>query len=171
MLIRMLSNINKWDGSKVVNRQDAFICGDAIGDLKTTDNRLSVWKADSDEDIRDAVVALSLSRENVGKLAYCLLDEKELLKREISVVNDMKGIAPGLDDSILSKHRDLMDLDYWRIGYLSEYMIDLLVKEENRKFMTASNIKKLLNEYRNNNKIDTGKVKDSLRKHLGWDVP
>lgn len=47
MLIRMISGISKWDGSKAVNRKDYYICGDAIGDLRTTDNKLSVWKADT----------------------------------------------------------------------------------------------------------------------------
>ena len=46
MLIRMITGISKWNGSKVVNREDAYICGDAISDLRTRDNKLSVWKAD-----------------------------------------------------------------------------------------------------------------------------
>ena len=78
MLIRMISGISKWDGSKAVNRKDYYICGDAIGDLRTTDNKLSVWKADTQEDINDAIVALALNRDSVSKLSYFLLKEEDL---------------------------------------------------------------------------------------------
>ena len=74
----MISGISKWDGSKAVNRKDYYICGDAIGDLRTTDNKLSVWKADTQEDINDAIVALALNRDSVSKLSYFLLKEEDL---------------------------------------------------------------------------------------------
>ena len=76
MVIRLISNINKWDGSKIINRDDAYMCGDALSDLRTTDNRLSVWKADNQEDINDAIVALALNRDSVCKINYFLLSEE-----------------------------------------------------------------------------------------------
>lgn len=76
----MISSISRWDGSRSVNRKDAFICGDAISDLRTTNNELSVWKADTQEDIEDAIVALALNRDSVSKLSYFLLEEDELKK-------------------------------------------------------------------------------------------
>lgn len=78
----MISGISKWDGSKAVNRKDYYICGDAIGDLRTTDNKLSVWKADTQEDINDAIVALALNRDSVSKLSYFLLKEEDLDKMD-----------------------------------------------------------------------------------------
>lgn len=168
MLIRMLSNINKWDGSKSVNRPNAFICGDAIGDLKTTDNRLSVWKADSDQDIEDALVALAMNRDKVDKICYCLLDERYLHDLNIDVAHDMKGDAPGLSDEILLKHRDLIELDYWSIGFLAEHMSTLLTESSNRHLASKAKLKALLNDYKLKNKIDLGKMKSKLKTDLKW---
>lgn len=50
ILMRKISGISKWDGTNEVHRCDQFICGDALGDLKTTQNALSVWKADDETD-------------------------------------------------------------------------------------------------------------------------
>ena len=48
--------------------------------VKSTDsnNELSVWKADTQEDIEDAIVALALNRDRVSKLSYFLLEEDEV---------------------------------------------------------------------------------------------
>ena len=164
----MLSNINKWDGSKIVNRPDAFIPGDTLSDLRTSDNTLSVWKADTEEDVEDALVALALNRDSVGKLSYCLLDETELKNIEINVSDDIPGTAPGLDEEILKKHRDLIDLDYWRIGYLAEMLLNKLQDKKNQKFLTKRETETLLKKYRDNDKIDMNKMKDKLLKNLGW---
>lgn len=126
MLIRMISGISKWDGSKAVNRKDYYICGDAIGDLRTTDNKLSVWKADTQEDINDAIVALALNRDSVSKLSYFLLKEEDLDKMDIKISDEQVGVAAGLDSQILTKHRDLKKVNhYLRIFIISYYIIQI----------------------------------------------
>lgn len=168
MLIRMISGISKWDGSKIINRKDSYICGDAISDLRTTDNKLSVWKADNQEDINDAIVALALNRDSVSKISYFLLKEEDLDKMEICISDKQAGVAAGLDSLILTKHRDLTDLDYWRLGYLAEHLIELAKDESNRKNCSAREVKELLERYKNENKIIPEQVKEKLRKKLNW---
>lgn len=167
MLLRMVSAQSKWDGSKNVNRDDGFICGDAISDLRTTNNTLSVWKADSEQDIEDAIVALALGRDKVQTLNYLLIDEGELERMEIQISSDVPGDIKGLDEQIRKKHRDLIEMDYWRIGYLAEYMIGLVNKGE---FMscTKKNIKALLEKYKSSNKIATDNMLEKLRNDLKW---
>lgn len=110
MLIRMIANVGRWDGSKPVHREDATIWGDAVTDLKTTSNRLSTWLANNDEDVEDAIVALALSRDKVQKMCYMFLNEDILHNLGIDL-DSKKGEAPGLDKEILKKHRDLVELD------------------------------------------------------------
>ena len=93
MLIRMITGISKWNGSKVVNREDAYICGDAISDLRTRDNKLSVWKADTPEDIDDAIVALALNRDSIQKISCFLLNENDLEKIHIKISDEMKQLG------------------------------------------------------------------------------
>lgn len=168
MLIRMISGISKWDGSKAVNRKDYYICGDAIGDLRTTDNKLSVWKADTQEDINDAIIALALNRDSVSKLSYFLLKEEDLDKMDIKISDEQVGVAAGLDSQILTKHRDLIDLDYWRLGYLADHLTELAKNVNNRRICSASEVKKLLERYKQENKITPIQVKDKLRTSLKW---
>lgn len=168
MLIRLLSNIHRWDESKIIHRADASICGDAITDLRTTDNRISVWKADTDEDIDDAMVAMALNRDNASKMVCVLLNEDDLKGLDIDVMADKKGEADGLGDDILKKHRDLVEIDYLRLGSLAQHMIDLAKNRANRKELTESKVKKLLNRYKDENKIDVHSVKKELRENLKW---
>lgn len=164
----MLSNINKWDGSKKINRPDAFINGDTLSDLRTTDNSLSVWKADTSEDLNDALVALALNRDKVDKIAYCFLDETILNRIEIQLSGEKQGAGPGLDSVILSKHRDLIDLDFWRLGYLAEYMLSLLNDTNNQKVISRLNVKHLLVDYKDAGKIDITKMNPKLKADLKW---
>lgn len=167
MLIRFISSISKWDESKVINRPDAFICGDTISDLRTTDNNLSVWKADSEEDIEDAIVALALNRDAVDKIIYILIREEDLAKLEIEISYKNAGKAPGLKDSILNKHRDLIELDFWRIGFLAEYMLRLAKDENHRKLCSKAEVKKLLNKYKGS-KIKIENMSEKLKEKLKW---
>lgn len=168
MLIRLITNINKWDESKVVHRPNAYICGDAISDLRTTDNKLSVWKADSQEDIDDAIVALALNRDSVSKVSYFFLQEEELAKSEIEISDEEAGKALGLKESILNKHRDLIELDYWHIGFLAEYMMRLAKDENNRKVCTRAEVMALLNKYKEEHKIEPENMSEKLKSNLKW---
>lgn len=168
MLIRLISSISKWDESKVVDRPNAFINGDTISDLRTTDNKLSVWKADSKEDIEDAIVALALNRDAVNKVNYLLIQEEDLAKLEIEISDEEAGIAPGLKESILNKHRDLIELDYWHIGFLAEYMLRLAKDENYRKVCSKADVKMLLEKYKEERKIEPENMSEKLKEKLNW---
>lgn len=168
MLIRMITGISKWNGSKVVNREDAYICGDAISDLRTRDNKLSVWKADTPEDIDDAIVALALNRDSIQKISCFLLNENDLEKIHIKISDEKKGEAAGLDNSILNKHRDLIEIDYWRLGFLAEYMTELAKDKKKRADFSEKRVKTLLEKYKMEKKIIPEQVKEQLRTKLEW---
>lgn len=168
MLIRLLSSISRWDESKTIHRTDATICGDAITDLRTTDNRISVWKADTDEDIDDAMVAMALNRDNASKMVCLLLNEDDLKELDIDVMSDEEGKADGLMGDILQKHRDLVEIDYLRLGSLAELMIGLAKKSENRKELTGGQVKNLLNDYKKKKKIDVDSINKKLKDNLKW---
>lgn len=166
-LIRMISSISKWNGSRKVNRTDATICGDAISDLRTTDNKLSVWIGDNEEDIDDAIVALALSRDDVQKVECFELDEKKLSEMEITTAEE-KGKVGGLNEAILCKHRNLVEIDYKRLGILADYMACLASNEQNRITRTPSSIKELLRRYEREGKIKRNMVKPHIREKMGW---
>jgi len=167
MVIRGLLYPNKWDPVKDVERKDAFLAGDNVTELRTSKNMLSVWLANSQEDIEDAMVAMALNKDNPCKMVAYLMDEKELEGIEIETVDNEIGKALGADESILQKHRNLVELDYWRLGYLTEYMIKLSKNKDRQVVMTKGEVVELLNKYKGT-KISADKVNEKLRSKLNW---
>lgn len=165
--LRMIASIERWDGTKVVNRDNAFLSGDIIADLRTTDNKLSVWKADTQEDINDAVVALALGKDRLSKINYILIEKKDLDKMGINV-SECLGDVKGVDEKILSKHGDLVELDFWTLGFLAENMANSAKDEKRRTTKTKKDVEKLLNEYKKNNKIKIDEIKQNLKDSLNW---
>lgn len=167
MIIRKIDAITKWNNPKPVNRRDPTVPGDTFSELKTKDNKLSVWLANSEEDIEDAVVALSLSRDNTDRLCFLLLDEERLSSFDITVSNDEIGNAQGASEEILKKHRNLVELDHKRLGQLAEYMIQQANNTNNRKTFTETMVKSILNKYKGT-KIEVQKVKENILQKLNW---
>ena len=152
-LIRGIASLARWDGSTFVNRPDATTAGDVISDLRTHNNTLSVWCADSQEDINDAIVAMSLNRTDVSKMIALILDEAELAAMQIELSNSQPGKAPGAIESIKQKHRDLVEIDYKRLGELSDYMLRIVQNKDMRVELTKPTLTKLLEQYKAGHKI------------------
>lgn len=167
MVLRGLLYPNKWDPVKDVDRKDAFLAGDNVTELRTTKNMLSVWLANSKEDIEDAIAAMALNKDQPCKMVGYLMDEKELEDLEIKTVDNEKGKALGADESILAKHRNLIELDYWRLGYLTQYMIGLSKDKNRQVILTKGEVVDILNKYKGN-KIKAEKVSQKLREKLNW---
>lgn len=168
MLIRLISSISKWDGSSIINRKDPSPCGDAISDLRTTRNRLSVWLANSEDDINDAIVALALNRDKVSKIIYLILQEDKLAKMEIEVANDQPGKADGLVEKSLLKHRDLVEIDHTRLGHLAKYMIALTQEKNNLNVKSKAEVQALLERYKTEKKIQPELIGQKLKENLNW---
>lgn len=168
MLIRSIASLARWDGSTIVHRPDATTAGDVISDLRTQNNTLSVWRADSDEDINDAIVAMSLNRNDVSKMIALLLDEEELTAMQIDFSDKNPGKAPGAIEDIKKKHRDLVEIDYKRLGVLSNYMLRIVHDKSKRIEVSKPNMKKLLEQYRDGEKIILDEMNDDLRNNLNW---
>lgn len=167
MIIRGLLYPNKWNPVKDVNRKDAFLAGDNLTELRTTKNMLSVWLANSEEDIEDAIAAMALNKDQPCKMVGYLLDEKELEDLEIQTADNEEGKALGADESILKKHRNLIELDYWRLGYLTQYMIGLSKDNKRQIIRTKEEVVSILNKFKGT-KITAEKVNDKLRAKLKW---
>lgn len=167
-LLRMISSLERWDGRRDVQRPNPSICGDAIADLRTKNNCLSTWIADTDVDKDTAVVALALGRDKADKLCYVILDDQDLKNLEIDISDECKGEAKGLNEDLLTNHRDLIEMDYEHIGKLANY-ITPLVRSGQFKVITKAQVKSLLETYKGNELIDIEKVNDSLKIDLNWE--
>lgn len=169
MLLRMISSLNKWDKeSNPIIREDPSFPADAVTDLKTTRNKLSVWEAGTDDEINDAIVAMTLGRDSIAKLCFVYLDENELERIGIKAIQDEPGSAPGIESiDLLNRHMNLQHLDYVRLGSLTDYIYHQL---DANKFIikTKQELNDLLISYKEKGIIATDKIKDHLREKLKW---
>lgn len=165
MLIRMIGSIPRWDGSQKIERDDALFTGDAIADLRTQGNTLSVWYSKDGSDLNDILVALALSRSRIEKLCYVILDDDYITNLNISL-DKKPGLAPGLiNKQILEKHRDLTDIDYWRLGLIAEHIYKR-VKENHKDVVTKFQLETLIRDYINNGIVDVSQLTDGIRTSL-----
>lgn len=97
-----------------------------------------------------------------------LLDEVELTAMQIDFSDEQPGKAPGAIESIKQKHRDLIEIDYKRLGELSNHMLRIVHDKNMRIEMTKPDMKKLLEKYKEDHKIVLDEMNMDLRKNLNW---
>lgn len=135
MLIRKYDKPALWNGTQKELYKGAMFFADGIfSELKTTNNTLSVWVVENAEDRKDVdsvVGALALGRESVQKISFMILSKKKMEMLGIPVTTEL-GDAPGLDeeDELRKRHRNLSELDYYRMGYVIELMTSVAHGEE-----------------------------------------
>lgn len=173
MLIRKIKSIGCWDPAKIkekINRDDATTPGDAIADLKTDHNSLSVWYTpDLDEkNVLPVIAAIAASRDSIQKVTYVVLDEDRLTELEIKP-KQVEGLAPGIEDeSILSRHYDLINIDYKRLGLLATYIQDL-VDAKTGKTVSDKRLMNYINEMIEKGKINKDNLKAGIKQSLESD--
>lgn len=170
MLIRKIKSIGCWDPKTFkdkIHRDDVTTPGDAIADLKTDQNGLSVWFTPDleDENIYPVIAAIAINRDSIQKVTYVVLEEEKLHSLGIEH-KQIPGVAPGIADSeILNRHFDLIDIDYKRLGLLAEYIQDL-IKNKDGKTINEKQIEKYIREMIETKQIDVDNLKDGIRKIL-----
>lgn len=162
--IRKINGINNWIPSKTQLYDGSFSSGDILyKELRTTKNTLSIWSFSNNQELKDALVAIALNRDNIQKLSYMVLDDKEIEQLGVPVEPE-QGIADGLlDNGILNRHHNLCQIDFWRLGYISEYFINLAKDSACCSFITERNLFCLIQDYVKIGKVDYSQMKQSMR--------
>ena len=96
------------------------IQSDALGDLQTKDNKLSVYRIGSEEDTERIVIALAANRESFANLDYAVFEDNTLASTNIPI-RQQAGETP--DEEINELHYDLADLTVENIAQLTEIVV------------------------------------------------
>lgn len=166
MFLRVVSKMSRWDGSNSVNRPGALVCGDAITDLKTSCNALSIWMANNDEQIEESAAVIALGRTKLDKVSFILLEDDEINRINISLKNNKGECRPVIDDSVLERHRDLIELDSVQLEKLSLYMLNQ-VQQDRCSFKDSGQLKTIIFKMIDERKVDPTKINDKLKEELG----
>ncbi len=162
--LRMISNMNHWDRTKMDLYPNCFSTGDILlSDLKTDKNTLSLWKYEDDQEKNDLIVAMALSRQHIQKLVYVVMDDAGINKRGIPLEDEL-GNADGIvDENILHKHVNMTKIDFWRLGYVAEYLCDLVEDDDGHSFVTDKELFQMIKDRVNNGTIDVEQMNEFLR--------
>ena len=101
---------NRWfkeDAAPWLERGD--VPADAVSDLRTTGNELSVWELESDRsNLKRIVCALALGRSEITASGYVVFDSAPLAGIDIGISAEKPGGTP--DKGANKWHRDLTNL-------------------------------------------------------------
>lgn len=124
-LIRKI-NYNKWLSCKSLQKSEYH--ADAITVCtKTSDNTLSVWRVEdgalSSEVNKPVITAIATIMNKLDPLDLVLLEEDAFLHNGIKIT-ESKGESKL--DEINGMHRDLSEIDYDKLGFVAEKIVEAL---------------------------------------------
>jgi hypothetical protein len=129
---------------------------DALADLTTKDNTLSVWMLEDETLVERAATALSANRDVLANFDYVMLDVHHLTDLNIRV-HESRGETP--DEGVNAWHRDLIELSAQKImglaGVIQEHGRIDRIPEKHIAHLIAQGITA--------KKIDPSKLREGLR--------
>lgn len=134
---------------------------DAIADIRTQGNDLSVWKIDNLDQLDDAALALagSSKTEKVETITVVWIDEKEVNKCGIEV--DDSQLGDTIITDLASGHRNFSNLTYGKLGDISNLIMKEIYMNCCRRY-TRGNLRESFKSAFDNNKIDETKCMPKL---------
>lgn len=165
--IRKVDSIGRWDGTKEPLYDGAFSTGDILlSELKTANNTLSIWAYSNDNERDEVLAAIALTRQHIDRLAYVIMDENEIRRLGIPLTPE-KGLSDGIvREEILERHANLDKIDFWRLGYVAEYITKLAQKQEEHSQLSDKKVYKLIERLIAQNDIDYTQINEQLRASL-----
>jgi hypothetical protein len=161
-LVRKISRA-KWEPKPEL--EPTFIAADAVTiDLRTSNNRLSLWECDQDQaeaELSKVAVALAGSLERPDKLDIAWF-EKSLLESIGVQFEKTEGDTPLTDLKCL--HVDAVSLDLSRIEQLSRLLAHAIRKDENHRRFTKTDILELLCQAVREGRLSLNDLRDEQEK-------
>lgn len=159
-VLRKIRKAKWYKSSDVPWLLDSDLQADALGDLVTKGNRLSVYLIDDDQaNLPQVVAALAASGQYVSDFEYALFDFAALLEFDIEVER-AEGNTP--DDLVNDWHRELVRLSVQKITALATLIQG---RAERRRFLSKQ-VFKLISQGIAAGNIDRTKLKPSLTNQI-----
>lgn len=131
-----------------------------VTELKTDQNKLSVWRIDSETDLEDAFIALGSKCNNIGTICAVKLSTDDLSELYFDAE---KGDTPTI--GINDKHRNVINLNFVSLG---SFVLSIIQGIRKRRVVmkTRAEMKKLLAKAFLDNKLDFSNLAPNLQKEL-----
>jgi hypothetical protein len=143
--------------------EEGELQADALGDLETTHNELSVWHIQDDKsNLGRVVAALAIGNgsRNLANVDYALVDLQTVLDLDIQLVTTQ---GETLDAEVNSWHRDLVEMTASKLMGLASAIQTNGEKER----LSPKKVASLVNSSVEEGYIDRSKLSASVLKKLG----
>ena len=130
------------------------IQSDALGDLQTRANKLSVFRIETEDDTERVAIALAANRDNLANLDYAIFEDTTLVPAGISILQQ-EGETP--DPEANKLHYDLTNLTVRELGLLAQAVA---AGEHSRKL--PKDVKAGLQRGIQSGDLDQGRLKPQL---------
>ncbi len=156
-MLRIISKA-KWSSSPDWLPSDQ-VPADTLNDLRTADNKLSVWLLPEESQLERLIAALVAARDKMAKFDYALLDEAELGRLDIQMV---QAGEPVPDSDVSQWHHHLFELTAQRLAALA-----LSIWERGRKVrILPADLGNLLASAVNSGRIDATQLSPNIITYL-----
>lgn len=161
-LIRKI-NRSKWPNQDFENFSIDDLVADAItSDLRTSKNTLSTWEIESEDQVLEAVLALSSGFDRLDTIDVIILDKAEVIGRGFEII-ETPGLTPIKD--LVNTHKDIVNLTFKSLGSFSRLILDTFHKEKVKR-VKKGELKKLLLEAIETGRLNIDSLKDGVREKL-----
>ena len=161
-LVRMVS-LAKWDTP--ADLPLGSIPADAVTtDLKTTENTLSFWKSrtSSEDDIREAVLALVAGRTSIEKIEIVWLEDSSLQSDTMQLIEN-RGRT--LIEDLVDSHTDLRPLSHQSLSQVAEAVASAIRRGRSRQFRKKE-VSEMLEQAVNESRVPLQSLPEKIRAKL-----
>ncbi len=132
--------------------------GDALGDLQTTGNALSIFKVESETDKERVVIGLAANRDNLANLDYAVFEDS--LFNTLGIAAEQReGATP--DIQVNNLHYELRNLTVGQVAQLAQ-----VVSTGEHGRISRKQVKSQLQAAISAGTVDRGRLKPQLLKDL-----
>ncbi len=152
-----------WSLDDGVPSEAVTVVADPItNDMRTQSHELSVWRIETLNDIREAVVALTAMYTRLQYIDMVAIDEAAILSRGLTITEEL-ALTPVVD--LRDTHRNISNLTARDLGSVAICVFDS-IKEGRVWTFTDGEVKDLLNEAISKGRLDKGALEPGVRKKL-----
>ncbi len=160
LLVRKISK-SKW--FQIDIRKDNDVSADAITNcLKTTNNTLSVWSIENEDDIEKAILAIASNLDHIETIDIVILNDEVLQESGIKIITS-KGNTP--IESLKEIHRDLSELTFSKLGNVKDHIVERIRNDKLRRF-TKGKLKKILRDAIEKGFLELDDLNESVRNKI-----
>ncbi|MFQ2329853.1 hypothetical protein ACK32Q_10190 [Aeromonas dhakensis] len=166
-LIRKI-NYKKWLGCKALNKEKYH--ADAItACTRTSGNTLSVWRSEIGElsvnTNREIITAIATIMNKLDLLDLVILKEEDFISNGIELE---KTSGDSKIESLNDLHRDLANIDYEKLGFVAEKIVEAINTEGKLLRMSKEDVVDVLYHYYgdslSDSPLDSSLKRDVLKK-------